>query len=85
MIFKINKSQTVTDKQNISANKIILNPFESNIIGLKICLYNANGHVAKFPITETNKPFSKDVSSFSSINLECSSSDKEYSIEFNLS
>ena len=85
MIFNITPVLIETEEQPFPSNskELVFMPFTSNIIGLKMVLYNANGKSESVPIAETNVGFSIDVSSFSAVAFIFMSADKDYVIELN--
>jgi hypothetical protein len=82
MEFNIIPSQQKTAVQYFANNKdfIVLNPLETHITGLVLCLEGFHGDSVKIPIPDTNSPVKERISEYASIWFEFLTADKEYTL-----
>jgi len=68
------------DKFFSSSQWLTIEPFNSKIVGLALCLKHASGPSQRKPITDTTKMMQVDVSAYGFFWFAYSSADKEYKI-----
>lgn len=74
-----------TEKEYFNNQWLTIKPFKSNIIGLSLCLQNANGLGKRVPMAVTDEILVKEnISTFGYFWFEYLSADKEYVITVNL-
>jgi len=70
-----------TEKNYFNNQWLTIKPFKSNIIGLSLCLQNANGLGKRIPMTDTDEILVKEnISDFGYFWFEYSTCDIEYKL-----
>lgn len=84
MEIKIIPNAKKTEDKFFNNEWLTIKPFQSNIVGLSLCLQNANGLGKKIPISDTTIPIQENISDYGYFWFEYLSADKEYQISVDL-
>lgn len=81
---KNKSSRTKEEYYNNQVQWLTVKPFQSNILGLTLCLQNANGLGRKIPISDTTILTRENISAYGYFWFEYSSTDKDYDVTVTL-
>ncbi len=83
-VIAISPNEKRTKDKFFNNDWLTIQPFHSNIVGLSLCLQNANGTGKRIPIWDTTIPVKENISDYGYFWFEYSSADKEYKITVDL-